>query len=64
MGHVDGNDDGIGYGVYGYSDSGNGVNGYSKDGDGVHGTSNTLSGVYGFRHLATLEAEETEDTEE
>ena len=39
MSHIDGSDDGVGYGVYGKRNSGNGVYGLSqsKDGYGVVG---------------------------
>jgi hypothetical protein len=47
MSHVDGVDDGIGYGVYGKSSSGNGVHGVSQTGTAVVGVSSNLAGLYG-----------------
>jgi hypothetical protein len=57
MPHVEGVDDGVGYGVLGRSDRGHGVNGRSnssfgvigdsKSGKGVRGHSNSDAGVYG-----------------
>jgi hypothetical protein len=47
MPHVDGDDDGIGYGVRGVSNSGDGVFGDSNSGDGVFGRSVTGIGVFG-----------------
>jgi hypothetical protein len=51
MPHVDGNDDGVGYGVFGKSSSSNGVYGVSQgmDGHGVYGESKSYSanGVFG-----------------
>jgi hypothetical protein len=46
MPHVDGYDDGVGYGVYGESNVGNGVYGVSQgmDGYGVYGESKSYSG--------------------
>ena len=42
MPHVDGVDDGIGYGVYGYAANGYyGVRGYSSSGDGVSAAATT-----------------------
>jgi hypothetical protein len=49
MSHVDGVDDGVGYGVHGRSNSGgNGVIGESIRAPGVHGFSNSNPGVFGF----------------
>jgi hypothetical protein len=42
MPHVDGNDDGVGYGVAGISPSGIGVSGYSQSGVGVYGASTSF----------------------
>src|SRR5215213_973549 len=47
MSHVDGIDDGVGYGVYGNSDSYDGVHGDSQSGNGVVGVSSSSYGVYG-----------------
>jgi hypothetical protein len=48
MSHVDGVDDGVGYGVYGKSSSGNGVYGESDSfGSGVSGKSSEGGAVYG-----------------
>ena len=47
MSHVDGVDDGIGYGVSGKSDSWIGVTGQSNSGYGVNGESNSFHGVVG-----------------
>ena len=49
MPHVEGDDDGVGYGVYGNSNSGNGVFGNSPGGNGVYGVSQGMGGygVYG-----------------
>ena len=57
MSHVDGSDDGIGYGVSGKSSSGagvvgnsqksDGVSGHSQDGYGVTGGSTNSAGLYG-----------------
>ncbi len=47
MSHVDGSDDGIGYGVAGKSSSGAGVVGNSQKSDGVAGHSQDGYGVYG-----------------
>jgi hypothetical protein len=47
MSHVDGVDDGIGYGVSGKSDSWIGVKGQSNSGYGVNGESNSFHGVVG-----------------
>jgi hypothetical protein len=46
MPHVEGDDDGVGYGVFGKSSSGNGVYGNSNSGNGVYGKSSG-NGVYG-----------------
>ena len=48
MSHVNGVDDGVGYGVYGFSDSDNGVRGLSNKGYGVYGYSDSDHGVYGL----------------
>src|SRR5215211_1118749 len=48
MSHVDGVDDGVGYGVYGHSNSGNGVSGRSNSSSGVFGRSNSGIGVRGY----------------
>jgi len=45
MGHVDGDDDGVGYGVHGKSQSGFGVFGESVDSEGVHAHSTNGFGV-------------------
>jgi hypothetical protein len=57
MSHVDGSDDGVGYGVFGESISGLGVKGHSqsstgvaggsRDGFGVAGVSGNSAGLYG-----------------
>jgi hypothetical protein len=47
MSHVDGVDDGVGYGVSGKSSSGNGVYGLSSSGYGVYGDSQTGAAVVG-----------------
>ena len=47
MPHVNGIDDGVGYGVSGRSKHYNGVNGYSEDGTGLYGRSDSGDGVYG-----------------
>ena len=55
MPHVDGDDDGVGYGVFGSSPSGNGVRGSTGDAVfdpdandvGVYGTSKSSPGVHG-----------------
>jgi hypothetical protein len=47
MSHVDGVDDGIGYGVSGKSDSWIGVQGQSNSGYGVNGESNSFHGMVG-----------------
>jgi hypothetical protein len=47
MSHVDGVDDGIGYGVRGRSDTNDGVRGRSNSGYGVVGYSDSGDGVYG-----------------
>src|SRR5918993_156597 len=47
MSHVDGVDDGVGYGVSGHSDSYDGVHGDSQSGNGVVGVSSSSYGVYG-----------------
>ena len=52
MSHVDGSDDGVGYGVSGKSDSWVGVKGQSN-GYGVKGESNPGYGVYGKSHSGT-----------
>jgi hypothetical protein len=49
MSHIDGVDDGVGYGVFGKSNSGGlGVKGQSNNGYGVSGRSNGGSGVLGY----------------
>jgi hypothetical protein len=48
MPHIDGDDDGVGYGVYGNSSSGNGVYGNSSSGNGVCGESETKAAVLGI----------------
>src|SRR5215212_7408870 len=48
MVHVDGVDDGVGYGVYGWSQSENGVRGISKDGYGMFAHSDNNYGVVGW----------------
>src|ERR1051325_5804838 len=48
MPHVDGDDDGVGYGVSGNSSSGTGVYGNSSSGNGVYGNSSSGNGVYGI----------------
>src|SRR6478609_3440638 len=47
MPHVEGDDDGVGYGVFGKSSSGNGVFGKSPGGNGVYGLCDDGCGVYG-----------------
>src|SRR5919112_474929 len=47
MSHVDGVDDGVGYGVLGKSDSWIGTKGQSNSGYGVNGESNSFHGVVG-----------------
>jgi hypothetical protein len=47
MSHVDGVDDGVGYGVLGKSDGSAGVKGQSNSGYGVSGESNSFHGVVG-----------------
>ena len=48
MPHVEGDDDGVGYGVFGKSSSGNGVYGNSNSGNGVYGvTQGNGTGLYG-----------------
>jgi hypothetical protein len=47
MSHVDGVDDGVGYGVFGKSDGWAGVKGQSNSGYGVSGESNSFHGVVG-----------------
>ena len=47
MSHVDGVDDGVGYGVSGRSDRSAGVLGNSKNSTGVNGLSDSGDGVYG-----------------
>ena len=47
MSHVDGVDDGVGYGVSGKSNSSSGVLGGSHDGFGVVGVSGNWAGLYG-----------------
>src|SRR6476646_5191695 len=46
MPHIDGNDDGVGYGVSGKSSSGNGVYGVCDDGCGVYAVSSSGNAVY------------------
>ena len=46
MPHIDGDDDGVGYGVSGKSSSGNGVYGVCDDGNGVYGVSSSGNAVY------------------
>jgi hypothetical protein len=46
MPHVEGDDDGVGYGVSGKSSSGNGVYGVCDDGCGVYGLSSSGNAVY------------------
>jgi hypothetical protein len=53
MSHVDGVDDGIGYGVSGKSDSWVGVKGQSNSGYGVNGESNSFYGVLGSSQSST-----------
>ena len=48
MSHVDGVDDGVGYGVYGKTIINVGVDGESDSGYGVYGLSNSRDGVVGF----------------
>jgi hypothetical protein len=48
MSHVDGVDDGVGYGVYGKTTTNVGVVGESDSGYGVYGLSNNRDGVVGF----------------
>jgi hypothetical protein len=48
MSHVDGVDDGVGYGVFGKTTINVGVDGESDSGYGVYGLSNTREGVVGF----------------
>jgi len=48
MSHVDGVDDGVGYGVYGKTTTNVGVVGESDSGYGVYGLSNSRDGVVGF----------------
>jgi hypothetical protein len=50
MGHVNGDDDGIGYGVGGLSTHGTGVAGGSASGTGVFGTSYIYAGVYAYSY--------------
>jgi hypothetical protein len=47
MSHVDGVDDGVGYGVYGKSSTGGAVYGQSQTGVGVVGMSGNSAGLYG-----------------
>ena len=47
MPHIDGDDDGVGYGVFGKSPGGNGVYGVCDDGCGVYGLSGNGTGLYG-----------------
>src|ERR671921_1893475 len=47
MSHVDGGDDGVGYGVSGKSTGGSGVLGFTKQGYGVYGHSDSYDGVHG-----------------
>jgi hypothetical protein len=53
MSHVDGVDDGVGYGVSGKSDSWVGVKGQSNGGYGVDGESNSFYGVLGRSQSST-----------
>jgi hypothetical protein len=53
MSHVDGVDDGVGYGVSGKSDSWVGVKGQSNGGYGVNGESNSFYGVLGRSQSST-----------
>src|SRR6185295_14923685 len=46
MPHVEGDDDGVGYGVFGKSSSGNGVYGACDDGCGVYAVSSSGNAVY------------------
>lgn len=48
MSHVDGVDDGVGYGVYGKTVINVGVVGQSNSGFSVYGLSNSRDGVVGF----------------
>ena len=48
MSHVDGVDDGVGYGVYGKTTTNVGVVGESDSGYGVYGLSNSRDGAVGF----------------
>jgi hypothetical protein len=48
MSHVDGVDDGVGYGVYGKTTTNVGAVGESDSGYGVYGLSNSRDGVVGF----------------
>src|ERR1051326_7633507 len=48
MPHIDGDDDGVGYGVSGKSSSGNGVYGVSSSGNAVYAVSSTSYGVIGI----------------
>jgi hypothetical protein len=53
MPHVDGDDDGVGYGVYGDSKGRIGVYGKSSSGHGVYGVSSSGYGVYGLSDTET-----------
>jgi hypothetical protein len=53
MSHVDGVDDGVGYGVSGKSDSWIGAKGQSNSGYGVNGESNSFYGVLGRSQSST-----------
>ena len=48
MPHIDGDDDGVGYGVSGKSSSGNGVYGVCDDGNAVYAVSSSSYGVIGI----------------
>jgi hypothetical protein len=53
MPHVDGVDDGVGYGVSGKSTGGSGVLGFTKQGYGVYGHSDSYDGVHGDSQSGT-----------
>jgi hypothetical protein len=53
MSHVDGSDDGVGYGVFGESNSGFGVKGQSTSAEGVYGDSADGYGVNGYSQSST-----------
>jgi hypothetical protein len=53
MSHVDGSDDGVGYGVFGESNSGFGVKGQSTSAEGVYGDSANGYGVNGYSQSST-----------